>query len=114
MIAALSKDFQLVGPTVEITGGLYRSAREWAQRELYLFSRSSSSKRTCWKRGAVARVSNQLEGFYSRIFLVPKKWGQGQFRQVINLRPFNRFVKYRHFKMEGIAEVRDLLQQGDG
>ena len=28
VIAALSRDYQLVGPTVEITGGLSRSARE--------------------------------------------------------------------------------------
>jgi len=35
------------------------------------------------------------------------------FRPVFNLKPFNRFVAYEHFKMEGMNMVTSLLQQGD-
>ncbi len=51
------------------------------------------------------------EGFYSTVFLVPKK--EGQFRPVINLRSLNRFIRHQHFKMEGIHLLRDILQRGD-
>ena len=44
------------------------------------------------------------------MFLIPKK--SGEFRPVINLRSLNKFVKYQHFKMEGIRLVKDLLTPG--
>ena len=50
-------------------------------------------------------------GFYSNLFLIPKKDG-GQ-HLVINLKVLNRFVQKEHFKMEGIHTVKDLLRQGD-
>ena len=50
-------------------------------------------------------------GFYSNIFLVPKKSG-GQ-RPVINLKALNQFVHAEHLKMEGIHTLRDLLRPGD-
>ena len=51
------------------------------------------------------------EGFWSNIFLVPKKDG-GQ-RPVINLKALNQFVNTEHFKMEGIHTVKDRLRHGD-
>ena len=51
------------------------------------------------------------EGFFSRIFLVPQKGGK--FGPVVNLCPLNRCIQYRHFKMEGIHTVKDLLRRGD-
>ena len=65
------------------------------------------------QKGAVEEVDprSSVEGFYSRLFLVPKK--DGKHRPVINLRPLNAFLRHQHFKMEGIHVVRDLLQQGD-
>lgn len=63
------------------------------------------------RKGAITPVSTQDRGFISRIFLVPKKGGKN--RPVINLRPLNRFLRYQHFKMEGIVVVKHLLQQGD-
>ena len=61
-------------------------------------------------KGAVSEVpwAQTEEGFYSTLFLVPKK--EGQYRPVINLRSLNRFMKVEHFKMEGMHIVRDLLQ----
>ena len=64
------------------------------------------------EKGAVQEVQHQVEpGFVSRLFLVPKKGGQ--MRPVINLRPFNHFVAFHHFKMEGIQVVKDILQPND-
>ena len=51
-------------------------------------------------KGTILPVNQEDEGFYFRIFLLPKK--NGQVRPVINLRPLNRSMAYQHFKMEGI------------
>jgi len=62
------------------------------------------------QKGAVEQI-HPSEGFYSNLFLVPKKDG-GQ-RPVINLKALNQFVRKQHFKMEGIPNLKDLLQPGD-
>ncbi len=49
--------------------------------------------------------------FLSTLFAVPKKGG-GQ-RPVFNLRQLNQFVRYEHFKMDGIHMLRDLLKPND-
>ncbi|CAG2233597.1 unnamed protein product [Mytilus edulis] len=51
------------------------------------------------------------DSFISNIFLVPKKEG-GQ-RPVINLKGLNVFLRYEHFKMEGIHLLKDLLLKND-
>ena len=56
----------------------------------------------------VKPVSGQ---FLSSLFLVPKR--NGNSRPVINLKELNVFLKYDHFKMEGIHLLRDLLQPQD-
>ena len=63
------------------------------------------------EKGAIEEVPTLRQGFYSRLFLVPKK--DQQMRPVINLRPLNNFLRHEHFKMEGIHIVKDLLRQGD-
>ena len=65
------------------------------------------------EKGAIAEISSALsgEGFYSTLFLVPKK--EGQSRPVVKLRPLNKFMKSEHFKMEGMHIVRDLMQKED-
>ena len=62
-------------------------------------------------KGAIAEVHNPRGGFYSNLFLVPKKDG-GQ-RPVINLKALNSFVQTEHFKMEGIHTLRDLVNPED-
>ena len=63
-------------------------------------------------KGAVVELPRpQEEGFYSSLFLVPKKDG-GQ-RPVINLKALNRFITTPHFKMEGIHTLKTLLRPGD-
>lgn len=57
------------------------------------------------QKGALVKLSPIEGGFYSKIFLVPKK--DGNMRPVINLKALNQFVVTRHFKMEG---MHTLLQ----
>ena len=59
----------------------------------------------------ISQVSQNPEGFYSQMFLVPKK--DGRQRPVINLKRLNQSVKTEHFKMEGIHMLKDLLRAGD-
>ena len=37
----------------------------------------------------------------------------GQYKSVINWRPLNGWIRYQHFKMEGIHVLRDVLLKGD-
>jgi hypothetical protein len=38
----------------------------------------------------------------------------GSFRAVINLPPINKFIKYKHLKMENLQSVHFLLREEDG
>ena len=73
---------------------------------------STRSQRTS-KKGAVIELAQPpLEGgFYSTLFLVPKK-DRGQ-RPVVNLKAPSKFGTVPHFKMEGIHTLKNLLQPGD-
>lgn len=50
-------------------------------------------------------------GFYSTLFVVPKK--NGELRPVINLRPLNQYIRKRHFKMDTMSTVLNLVKTGD-
>ena len=50
-------------------------------------------------------------GFFSPMFVVPKK--DGGWRPIINLRKLNAFLSVFHFKMENINSVRDVIQEND-
>ena len=60
---------------------------------------------------AISEIGSTHEGFFSQMFLVPKK--DGRQRPVINLKRLNQSVKTEHFKMEGIHMLKDLLKAGD-
>ena len=62
------------------------------------------------EKGAISHC-RETSGFFSTIFLAPKK--NGQLRPVINLKHLNHWVESPHFKMEGIPTLRDLIRQGD-
>ena len=51
------------------------------------------------------------KGFYSTLFLVPKK--NGKMRPVINLQPFNRYQVKKHFKLDSMNKVIQLVEKGD-
>ena len=46
-------------------------------------------------------------GFVSNIFLHPKP--DGSFRVILNLKNFNKFIEYAHFKMESLNHILDLI-----
>ena len=50
-------------------------------------------------------------GFYSHLFVVPKK--SGGFRPVIDLKALNKFITCRTFRMETPRSIRDQLRQGE-
>ena len=64
-------------------------------------------------KGAIKEIHppESQEGFYSNLFLVPKK--DGGTRPVINLNKLNEFIPPQHFKMEGIHTLKDLLREND-
>ena len=60
-------------------------------------------------KGAIERVTNVKSlGFYSRLFLVPKK--TGDLRPVIDLSTLNRHMVVPHFKMETQGSVRSAIR----
>ena len=63
------------------------------------------------RKGAIKEVSPAPGQFVSRIFMVPKKGGS--VRPVVNLRPLNKFVAKKKFKMENSAVLRDLIKPKD-
>ncbi len=63
------------------------------------------------QKGAVAQIEQARGGFYSTLFLVPKK--DGRQRPIINLKALNQYVQTYHFKMEGLQTLKDLIKPGD-
>ena len=63
------------------------------------------------KKGAIRKVQPSKGEFVSNLFLVKKKDG-GQ-RPVINLKQLNAYIPYCHFKMEGLQNLKYMLQKGD-
>ena len=64
-------------------------------------------------KGAVELVpAHQREcGYYSRYFLVPKKGGD--FRPILNLKPFNKYVEKVQFKMLRTPTLLSMVKQAD-
>ena len=63
------------------------------------------------KKGAILKVDPVNGQFLSNLFLVDKK--DGRHRPVINLKKLNKFIPYRHFKMEGLHSLKQVLREGD-
>ena len=50
------------------------------------------------------------KGWVSNIFLVPKKL-PGEYRLILNLKPLNKFVTYKKFKMDHIEQVLNMITE---
>ena len=62
-------------------------------------------------KGAVEKINPEDPGFYSRIFLVPKK--NGKLRLIIDLSKLNSFLNIQSFKMETANKVRQSILPND-
>ena len=67
------------------------------------------------KRGYCQDFFQTESGFISTMFVIPKKTVKGikKFRPILNLKRLNSFVRYEHFKMEGLDSVKYLLKPND-
>ena len=63
------------------------------------------------KQAIVCLTPPLSPGFYSSVFVVPKK--DGGWRPIINLRELNRYVISPHFKMENISNLKDVILPRD-
>lgn len=65
------------------------------------------------EKDAIELVSkdHSREGFYSRLFLIPKKGGG--MRPILNVKPLNKFVRKEKFKMQTVRTILQSLNKGD-
>ena len=68
-----------------------------------LFQELRVQLRVLLEKQAVEEVTDGLPGFYSRLFLAPKKGGE--WRPVIDLSALNHFMDAPHFKMETTSSI---------
>ncbi|KAI9551258.1 reverse transcriptase [Daphnia sinensis] len=62
-------------------------------------------------KGAVVKVGEADRGFVSGFFVISKS--SGGLRPIANLKHLNQFLVYRKFKMEGIANLKELILGGE-
>ena len=60
------------------------------------------------QRGVIKETNNQHGEFISPIFLRPKP--DGSHRTILNLKTFNGFVEYDHFKMDTLESVVKIMK----
>ena len=58
-------------------------------------------------KGAISKCSPKEGQFLSEIFLTPKP--DGSYRLILNLKRFNKFVEYNHFKLEDWRTATKLI-----
>jgi len=61
-------------------------------------------------KGAIVPSSPEIGDFVSTIFLHPKK--DGTHRTILNLKQFNEFVEYHHFKMNTLETAINMIKPG--
>ena len=62
-------------------------------------------------KGVIVESTHSQGEFVSSIFLRLKKNGV-DYRMILNLKELNKFIVYRHFKMDSLKKVTDLMTQG--
>ena len=63
------------------------------------------------KQGVIEQTNPSEDQFVGHLFLRPKK--SGGFRPVFNLKPLNRFIIYKHFKMETMRDLMNMIRPQD-
>ena len=61
-------------------------------------------------KGVIVPSSPEKDDFVSTIFLRPKK--DGSHRTILNLKQFNEFVEYHHFKMDKLEAAISMMKPG--
>ena len=60
-------------------------------------------------KNVIEKAHSEPYQITSPIFLVPKP--DGTFRMILNLKNFNTYVTYRHFKMDTLNVITNLLSK---
>ena len=63
------------------------------------------------QKGVIKESHNEHGEFISPIFLRPKP--DGSYRTILNLKTFNKFVEYHHFKMNTLASAIRIIKPAD-
>ena len=63
------------------------------------------------QKGAFFQTTLSDDGFYSRLFLIPKK--DATMRPVFDLSLLNNFIENKHFQMENLSSIKTLLNPED-
>ena len=61
-------------------------------------------------KGVIVKTAREPNDYSCRIFTRTKK--DGNYRIVLNLKTFNKFLKFKHFKLESIEDAFDLITEG--
>ena len=63
------------------------------------------------RKGTIITSDATSPGFYSRLFMVPKK--SGELRPILDLSALNKFISKSKFKMETPRDIRRVIRHGD-
>ena len=63
------------------------------------------------RKGAIMRTQPTQGEFLSNLFLMGKK--DGGYRPVINLKMLNQFIPFLYFRIEGLSQLKHIIQEGD-
>ena len=61
------------------------------------------------KKGVINKCQKEEDDFISTVFTREKK--DGAFRTILNLKYLNEFVEYKHFKMESLEDVFEIIKK---
>ena len=60
--------------------------------------------------GVILNTTREPTDYVSRIFTRAKK--DGSYRMILNLKTLNKFLKFKHCKLESIKDALDLITEG--
>ncbi len=67
----------------------------------------ANEMKSLFSKGVLETVLPEPGQIVYPIFLVPKP--DGTFSMILNLKKFNDYVTYQHFKMDGLSVIADLM-----